>query len=152
MLDTPIRYSKGVGPVRADALKSELGIYFYRDLLEYYPFRYVDKNKFQKISEIHEEIGNVQLRGVIERIDRPKKGKRLTATFKDSSGRIELVWFKAPAWMASKLQVGPEYIIYGKPSSFNGRYNIAHPEIEIVSNELLSGRSSFQSVYNSTKN
>ena len=153
MLDTPIEYLKGVGPVRADALKSELGIYFYRDLLEYYPFRYVDKSKFQKISEIHEEIGNVQLRGVIEKIELigQKKGKRLTASFKDYSGRIELVWFKAPAWMASKLQVGPEYIIYGKPSSFNGRFNIAHPEIEIVSNELLSGRSSFQSVYNSTE-
>lgn len=153
LLDTPIEYLKGVGPVRAESLKSELGIYVYRDLLEHYPFRYVDKSKFQKVKDIHEDIGYVQLRGVIERIELlgQKKGKRLSAYFKDDTGKLELVWFKAPAWMASKLQVGPEYIIYGKPAYFNGRFNIAHPEIEIVSAEIESGRSSFQSVYNSTE-
>lgn len=153
MLDTPIEYLKGVGPVRAEALKTELGLFTYNDLIEYYPFRYVDKSKFQSIREIADDGSYVQLRGVIDRIEMVglKKGKRLSVHFKDASGVIELVWFKAHTWMASKLQIGPEYIIYGKPTSFNGRFNIAHPEIEKVSDELLAGRSSFQSVYNSTE-
>jgi len=153
MLDTPIEYLKGVGPVKAEVLKKELGIFTNRDLLTYYPFRYVDRTKFYLIREINEDMPHVQLRGVIEKLEiiGEKQGKRLSVLFRDNSGIIELVWFKAYNWMASKLKTGVEYIVFGKPSIFKGRFNIAHPEIELVSPEVLAQQSAFQSVYNSSE-
>ncbi|MBK9283473.1 MAG: ATP-dependent DNA helicase RecG [Sphingobacteriaceae bacterium] len=153
MLDTPIEYLKGVGPVRAEVLKKELGIFTYKDLLEHYPFRYIDKTSFQKIAEINLESGPVQLRGKIEHLEMvgPKRGGRLSVLFRDNTGLVELVWFKAQHWMASKLQSGKEYILYGKPTFFNGKINFAHPEIEMATEESLSTRSPFQPVYHSTE-
>ena len=117
MLDTPIEYLKGIGPVKAEVLKKELGIFIYRDLLTYYPFRYVDRTKFYLIKEINDDLPHVQLRGVIEKLEiiGEKQGKRLSVLFRDNSGIIELVWFKAYHFMASKLHTGVEYIVFGKP-------------------------------------
>jgi len=153
MLDTPIEYLKGIGPQRADALKKELNIFTYRDLLTYYPFRYVDRTKFYTISEISEEMPYVQLRGYIHKLEitGQKQGKRLVVSFKDRTGTMELVWFKGYNWMADKLKMGTEYIVFGKPTIFNGRYNIAHPEIEQVTEAVLAQQSAFQAVYNSTE-
>jgi ATP-dependent DNA helicase RecG len=153
MLDTPIEYLKGIGPQRAEVLKKEAGIFIYRDLLTYYPFRYVDRTKFHTIRELSEDLPYVQLRGTIDRVEiqGQKKGKRLSVLFRDNTGIIELVWFKAYQWMAEKLQLGVEYIVFGKVTVFNGRFNIAHPEIEAVTEELLKQQSAFQSVYNSTE-
>ncbi|PBQ33419.1 ATP-dependent DNA helicase RecG [Sphingobacteriaceae bacterium] len=153
MLDTPIEYLKGIGPQRAEVLKKELGIFIYRDLLTYYPFRYVDRTRFHKIGEISEELPYIQLRGVIERMEviGQKSGKRLSVMFRDTTGMIELVWFKGYNWVAQKLQLGIEYVVFGKPASFNGRFNLAHPEIEPVTEEFLKQQSAFQSVYNSTE-
>lgn len=153
MLDTPIEYLKGIGPQRAEVLKQELGIFLYRDLLTHYPFRYVDRTRFHSIREISEDLPAVQLRGVIERMEitGQKQGKRLVAQFRDQSGILELVWFKGHSWMAQKLQTGVEYIVYGKPTLFNGRYNLAHPDIDAVSEEFLKQQSAFQPVYNSTE-
>ena len=153
MLDTPIEYLKGIGPQRAEVLKKELGIYIYRDLLTYYPFRYVDRTRFHKISEITEDLPHVQLRGVIDKMEviGQKNTKRLVVLFRDSSGIVELVWFKGYNWVAQKLQLGVEYCVFGKASSFNGRYNLAHPEIELVTEDFLKQQSAFQSVYNSTE-
>jgi ATP-dependent DNA helicase RecG len=153
MLDTPIEYLKGIGPQRAEVLKKEIGIFTFRDLITYYPFRYVDRTRFYKVSEIEEEMPYVQLRGTLEHmaIVGQKQGKRLSALFRDSSGTLELVWFKGYNWIAQRLKLGTEYIVFGKPSSFKGRINIAHPEIEIANEETLSGHSAFQSVYNSTE-
>jgi ATP-dependent DNA helicase RecG len=153
MLDTPIEFLKGVGPVKADVLKKELGIFLYSDLLTYYPFRYVDRTKFSTIKEVNDDSTSVQLRGSIEKIELigQKKAKRLSVIFKDKTGMMELVWFKGHQWMASKLQTNVEYVVFGKPSLFGGRWNMAHPEIEKVSEEFLSRQSAFQSVYPSTE-
>jgi ATP-dependent DNA helicase RecG len=153
MLDTPIEYLKGIGPQRAEVLKKELGIFTFRDLVTYYPFRYVDRTRFYKVSEIEEDMPYIQLRGTLEHmaIVGQKQGKRLSALFRDSSGTLELVWFKGYNWIAQRLKTGTEYIVFGKPTSFKGKVNIAHPEIEIANEEALSGHSAFQSVYNSTE-
>lgn len=153
MLDTAIEYLKGIGPHRSELLKSELGIYTFRDLLFYYPFRHVDRTKFHTISGIIEESVPVQLRGTIEsmQVVGEKQAKRLVAKFRDQSGVIELVWFKGHQWMANKLQIGVEYIVYGKPTAFKGRFNIAHPEIDPASEWDLNPPSSYQPVYNTTE-
>lgn len=153
MLDTPIEYLKGIGPLRADVLKKELNIFTCRDLIEYYPFRYVDRTRFYNINEVNEDMPYIQLRGTIDKLEiiGQKQGKRLSVIFKDDTGAVELVWFKGYNWVAQKLQTGVEYIVFGKPSAFKGRINIAHPEIEKVTPEYLSQQSAFQSVYNSTE-
>ncbi len=152
-LDTPIEYLKGIGPQRAEVLKSELGLFLFRDLLTHYPFRYVDRTKFQSVREVSEDLPYVQLRGVIESLTTVgvKRGQRLVAVFRDSSGTIDLVWFQGHKWMADKLKTQTEYIVFGKPTSFNGRYNLAHPEIELAGTVDMKLRSAFQSVYSSTE-
>jgi len=153
MLDTPIEYLKGIGPQRAEVLKKELNIFTYRDLLTYYPFRYVDRTKFSTIREINDELQYVQIKGVVDSLEIVglKQAKRLVVIFRDNTGIIELVFFKGYNWMAQKLQVGKEYVVFGKPTAFKGKYNLAHPDIDLVSNEFLSQQSAFQAVYNSTE-
>lgn len=153
MLDTPIEYLKGIGPQRAELLKKELGIFLYRDLLYHFPFRYIDKTKFHTIREISEDLPTVQLRGIVDRLEivGAKQTKRLVVLFRDQTGIIELVWFKGHSWMANKLQVGMEYIVYGKPTEFKGRFNLAHPDIEPVTAGTSAAPSAFQPVYNSTE-
>lgn len=152
-LDTPIEYLKGIGPQRAEVLKSELGLFLFRDLLTHYPFRYVDRTKFQSVREITDDMPYVQLRGVIESLTTvgEKRGQRLVAQFRDNTGSIELVWFQGHKWMADKLKTQTEYIVFGKPANFKGRYNIAHPEIELASSADMNLKSAFQSVYSSTE-
>ncbi len=152
-LDTPISYLKGIGPQRAEALQNELFIFTYKDLLSHYPFRYVDRTHFHSVREVIEDSAYYQLRGHIVEIDfvGDKRARRLVAKFRDSSGIIELVWFQGAKWMAEKLTAHTDYIVYGKASSFMGRFNMAHPEIELVTPELLVSQSTFQSVYNSTE-
>jgi ATP-dependent DNA helicase RecG len=153
MLATPIEYLKGIGPQRAEVLRKDLGISVYGDLLQYYPFRYVDRTRIQTIREIGEEMPFVQLRGVIESLEITglKNAKRLVVIFRDKTGLLELVWFKGYNWMAQKLQMGVEYLVFGKPALFKGRYNIAHPEIEVVTPQLISELSALQAVYNTTE-
>ncbi len=152
-LDISVVYLKGIGQSRAEALQTELAIFTYKDMLTHYPFRYVDKTQFQTVREVTEESVYYQLRGQIIDIQfvGEKRTKRLTAKFKDASGIIELVWFQGAKWMAEKLKSNTEYIIYGKPTSFMGRFNMPHPDIEVVTPGLLASQSSFQSVYNSTE-
>lgn len=153
MLDRPIEYLKGIGPQRAEVLKKEIGIYTFQDLLQYYPFRYVDRTKFYLIREINNELAMVQLKGTIESVEivGQKRAKRLSVLFRDNSGIIELVWFKGYQWIAQKLSVGREYVVFGKPSEFQGRFNIAHPEIDLYSEEFVNQQSAFQPVYYSTE-
>jgi ATP-dependent DNA helicase RecG len=151
MLDTPIEYLKGVGPQRAEVLKKELGVFTTGDLLFQFPFRYVDRSRFQTVSELNEDLPHVQLKGRIDSLSIIGKahGKRLVAQFRDETGIIELVWFQAHNWMAEKLKTNTDYIVFGKVSSFNGRYNIAHPEMDLLSEaEHLKG---LQPVYSSTE-
>lgn len=153
MIDTPIDYLKGIGAMRADVLKKELGIHNALDLITYYPFRYVDKTKFYTIKQITEELSYVQLRGVIDslQIVGQKQSTRLVVNFKDKTGSIDLVWFKSYNWMAQQLKLGVEYVVFGKATSFMGRFNIAHPEIDEITTDFLKQQSAFQSVYNSTE-
>lgn len=152
-LDTPIVFVKGIGPQRAEVLQKELFIFTYRDLISHYPFRYVDRTKFHAINEIVDENMYYQIRGYIDHMELvgEKRAKRLVVKFKDISGSIDLVWFQGYKWMAEKLKLGVEYIVYGKPTQFKGRFNIAHPDIEIASQEYLATQSSFQAVYHSTE-
>ncbi len=153
MLDTAIEYLKGIGPLRSELLKKELGVFTFRDLLHHYPFRYIDRTKFHTIKGIADESTPVQLKGVIESIQMigERQSKRLVAQFKDATGIIELVWFKGHNWMAQKIKIGEVYIVYGKPTLFKNRFNLAHPEIDSLFEYEQSQPSAFQPVYHSTE-
>lgn len=153
MLDTPIEYLKGIGPQRAEMLQKEAGIFTFKDLLFYFPFRHVDRTKFFTVKSITEESVPVQLKGVIEgmQMQGERQAKRLIAKFRDNTGTIDLVWFKGHNWMASKLKIGVEYVVYGKPTEFKGRFNIAHPEIDSVIDWEKDMPTAFQPVYNSSE-
>lgn len=151
MLDTPIEYLKGVGPQRASVLNSELNIHTYSDLIQYYPFRYVDRTKFYKISELNEELPYVQFvaRVISKELIGANRSQRLVVWVHDNSGKIELVWFQGIKWVKDKILIGSDYVFFGKVTSFNGKNNIAHPEIEDFSEFKQSTPSKLQSVYNS---
>ncbi len=152
-LDTPIGYLKGIGPLRAEGLQKELHIFSYKDLMTHYPFRYVDKTKFYNINEVNEDGASYQLKGFIESMETlgDKRSKRLVVKFRDRTGVIELVWFQGHKWMSEKLKLQTEYIVYGKATQFNYKFNISHPDIEIVSEEIIKQQSAFQAVYHSTE-
>lgn len=148
-INTPIKFLKGVGPERAMALANELNIQTFSDLLNHFPFRYVDRTKFYKIKEINNEMSFVQFKGKIvnAKIVGAQKGKRLVAEVSDETGNVELVWFKGIKWVAPKLKPDVEFIVFGKPSIFNKKINIAHPEIEIASEENIVIAKKLQPVY-----
>ena len=134
--ETPIEFLKGVGPQRAALLNSELNIFTFGDLIQHYPFRYEDRTKFYSISELSDELPFVQLRGRVlnkEVIGAGHK-KRLVATFSDGSGQMELVWFQGINWALDKVKTGVEFIVIGKASRYGSKFNIAHPELELVTN------------------
>jgi ATP-dependent DNA helicase RecG len=152
-LDTPIEYLKGVGPKRAELLRKELGIDSFGDMIQYYPFRYVDRSKIYKISEIESDLAYVQLRGKIYNMQTlgEKRGKRLTAILRDDSGEIELVWFRGIKWIKESIKPETEYIVFGKPSIFNRRYNIPHPELELASDFDRTISGTLQGIYSLTE-
>lgn len=131
ILQTPIEYLKGVGPKRAEVLRKEFGICTYRDLLTYYPYRHIDKTHVYKVRDIVENGGYIQLRGTISNVQviGQQRAKRLTAVFRDDTGTLELVWFNSLKWVEEMLQKRQDYIIFGKPTLFNGRWNMTHPEM-----------------------
>ena len=151
--DTPIEFLKGVGPQRGEILKKELGIFRYYDLLTYYPFRYVDRSKFYKISEINDDSTWIQLKGVITRMESvgQKGASRIVAYLKDDTGMIELVWFKGLKWIMNSVKPGTEYIVFGKPSEFNGKFNFVHPEMEAVGQSQDAISVQLQPFYSSTE-
>lgn len=134
--DTSIEYLKGVGPQRAALLNKELNIFTYGDLIQHYPFRYEDRTRFYKIREVNSEMPYVQLKGRITRkemIGGARSRKRMVCDFEDETGQLELVWFQGISWIADKIAIGAEYVVFGKPNRFGNRYSIAHPEIDVVS-------------------
>ncbi|TNE59396.1 MAG: ATP-dependent DNA helicase RecG [Bacteroidetes bacterium] len=151
-LDTAIEYLKGVGPQRADVLKKELGVFTFGDLLFHFPFRYIDRTKFHRISDIRTEGEQYQVKGILRRLETVGSGraKRLAGTLRDASGAIELVWFQGVSWLERNLHVGKEYVLFGRASQFNGRFNIAHPELEEVTPENIQSARTFDPVYPST--
>ncbi len=150
-LHTPITYLKGVGPERGDALAKEAGVHTVWDLLNYFPFRHIDRSTFDSIRNLQGNEGNVQLKGVIKgiKLSGVRRSKRLTAIFSDGSGSIELVWFKGINWIQNKLVPGKTFIIYGKIQNFKGIKTIAHPDFSEFSSQEANAR--LQPVYNSSE-
>lgn len=154
ILKTPIEYLKGIGSQRAEILKKELGIFNYGDLLEHYPFRYIDRTRFYKINELHPDLPAVQILGriVSKEIVGDKRVKRLVARFKDETGIMELVWFQSIRWIDKIVQPGTVFIVFGKPTLFSGHFSISHPELESYqANAINQGNLSLQPVYSSTE-
>ncbi len=153
VLDTKIEFLKGVGPQKAELLNKELNIYTFGQLLEYYPFRYIDKSKVFTIGEINSSIAYIQLRGIITKIETvgERQSKRLVAKFVDQTGEIELIWFRGIKWIAPSLKINHEYILFGKPTLFNNKFNITHPEMDLVEQALLSKSVGLEGVYNSSE-
>ena len=151
-LDTAIEYLKGVGPQRADVLKKELGVFTAGDLLFHFPFRYIDRTKFHNIRDIQTEGEQYQVKGILRRLETLGEGraKRLVGTLRDESGSIELVWFQSIQWLERTLKVGKEYVVYGRASVFNSRFNIPHPETEEVTPDNIQSARTFDPVYPST--
>jgi ATP-dependent DNA helicase RecG len=144
---TPIEYLKGVGSMRAELLQKELGIFKISDLLRHYPHRYVDRSKIHSISELHGELPHIQLQGKILSMNEVGSGrtKRLHAKFVDQTGQIDLVWFKGVKWLKENTPLNQDLFLFGKPSLYNGKLNISHPEIETPN--VSSQKSSLRAVY-----
>jgi len=153
ILDTPIEYLKGIGPVRADMLRREIEVSTFGDLLHYYPFRYVDRSKFYTVREIDSDAAWVQLKGKVTAIQTIGTGRtaRLAMTFRDQTGETELVWFQGVKWIREKVVAGREYIIFGKPNLFNGRFNFTHPDIEPADEEMLLQTEPLQPYYSTSE-
>lgn len=153
ILDTPIEYLKGVGPVKGDMLRKELGIFTYRDLLEHFPLRYIDRTKILQIRQLNAQSDYVQVKGILKNIVilGEKRARRLVAQLQDSSGIMELTWFQGIHWMEKLLREGEQYLVYGKASFFNSKPQIVHPEIELVSEQQVTTKNFLEPVYPSTE-
>ncbi|SEA29347.1 ATP-dependent DNA helicase RecG [Segatella bryantii] len=141
ILDQDIMYLSGVGPKRKEILSKELGINSYNDLLEYYPYKYVDRSRIYTINELVSDMPFVQIKGKILSFDEFEMGprkKRIVAHFSDGTGVCDIVWFRATQFVYKNYKVQQEYIIFGKPTLFNGRYQFAHPDIDDASKLELS--------------
>ena len=147
-----IKYLSGVGPQRASVLNKELGIYSLHDLLYYFPYKYVDRSRIYYIHEIDGTMPYIQLRGEILSFETIGEGRqrRLVAHFSDRTGVVDLVWFQGIKFLVGKYKVHQEYIVFGKPTVFNGRINIAHPDIDDAS-ELKLSTMGLQPYYNTTE-
>jgi len=152
-LETPIEYLKGVGPTRADILKKELQIFTFGELLSFFPFRYIDRSKILRVAEVKDDSSYVQIKGKITDVELigSQRAKRLVATLTDDSGDMELVWFQGIKWIVDKVKPGAEFIIFGKPSWFNGHLTIAHPELELPNDHVPTVSDSFRPLYSSTE-
>ncbi|TRX16502.1 ATP-dependent DNA helicase RecG [Flavobacterium franklandianum] len=154
LLETPIEYLKGVGPNRGTLLRKELGIHKYSHLLNFFPNRYIDRTRYYKINELQNNIAEVQIIGKIinvKTVEFGKNQKRLVATFVDDTGQMELVWFQGHKWIRESLKLNEMCVIFGKCTSFGNVFNMAHPEIELMTEHEQSLRSAMQPVYPSTE-
>ena len=152
-LDTEITYLQGVGPKRAELLNKELNIFIFRDLLYYFPYKYIDRTRFYKIAELDPDLPFVQIRGVIKgySTEGHGTGKRLVADFQDETGTLKLIWFKGGKWITGNYTPGVEFIVFGKPGVFNGTVNIIHPEIEAADKLAERINSALQAQYSTTE-
>ena len=151
-LSSPIYTISGIGYKRGEVLTAEAQIVTIEDLLNYFPYRHVDRSKFYHISECTEKMPYIQIIGEIIQFEYVGEGRasRLTATFSDGTGTIELVWFKGTKYIEKSIKPRTKYIVFGKPSRFGSKINIAHPDIELYSDMNLRRSTGIQSMYNST--
>lgn len=151
-LDTPIEFVKGVGPKKADVLKTEAGIHTISDMLSYYPFRHIDRTKFYTISQLRDDSSQVQLKVRITHVEMVEKGrKRLVATAIDQTGKMELIWFQSIKWIKNIVKPGQDYIIFGRVTQFKGAFSMMHPEMEILSEKALKNAYGLHPVYHSSE-
>lgn len=152
IFNTPIEFIKGVGPARAELLVKELAIATYEDLLQYYPFRYEDRTRFYHINELEDGMPLVQVaaRIVSFEVIGHKYKQRLVAHVTDDTGTLELVWFKGASWIQKQLKTGVEYVIFGKPTRYGQKLNMAHPEIDVATAAHTEAMF-LQPVYNTTE-
>ncbi len=152
-LDYPITYIKGVSVQKATLLFAELGIKTCNDLLNFFPFRYIDKTQFYTIKELQPNSSEVQIVGKIMHVKSvaQKRGSRLVATFQDATGSMELVWFKGQKWIKDSLKVNESYVVYGKMNYYNGSFSIPHPEIELATEYKNKLQTKMQPVYPSSE-
>ena len=154
ILDQDIQFLPSVGTKTKEILSKELGIRSYGDLLEYYPYKYVDRSKIFHISELTSDMPFVQLKGKIlsyEEVDIGKRNKMLVAHFSDGYGVVDLVWFRSAQYIIKSYKVGIEYIVFGKPSAYNGRFQFAHPDMDDAS-KLQISEMGMQPFYGLTEN
>ena len=147
-----IKYLQGVGPQRATMLNKELEIFSLHDLLYYFPYKYVDRSRLYYIHEIDGNMPYIQLKGQILSFETVGEGRqrRLVAHFSDGTGVVDLVWFQGIKYLMGKYKAHEEYIVFGKPTIFNGRINIAHPDIDPAKDLTLSAMG-LQPYYNTTE-
>ncbi len=153
VLDADITFLKGVGTKRADLLISELGIKTYKDLLYYFPYKYLDRSKIYKINEVKPDMGYIQIKVKVVKVETlgaPRK-QRLVVTVSDGTGYTQLLWFKGIKWIAERIKPNVEYIVFGKPSEFNGRINFTHPELEDAAKKNDKPSFGLQGMYNTTE-
>ena len=153
ILEQDIKYVIGVGPRRKDVLEKELNIKTFGDLLEYYPYKYVDRSHIYAIRDLSGEMPYVQLKGYImgfEEFEMGPRKKRVVAHFTDGTGIVDLVWFTRAQQLTKNLKVNTDYIVFGKPAIYSGRYQLAHPEIEKAS-ELTLSDMGMQPYYSTTE-
>ena len=151
-LEDDIVYLKGVGPAKAKVLASELGVRTAGQLVEHFPYRYIDRSSFSTVASLTEESGYVVLRGRVNNMQTVATGRnreRLTCDFFDGTGYIQLVWFAGTKWVRERLKPNVDYLVMGKPSVFNNGWQMTHPEIEVESGTQLS--TPFLPVYNTTE-
>lgn len=154
LLDTPIEFLKGVGPKKAELFKKEFEIFTYNDLLQYYPYRHVDKSKIYQIKDIQSDGAYLQFSGRITSYEvlGEKYSKRLVAQFQDETGKLELVWFNSIKWVEDLLKERRNFIVFGKPSQFNHKWQITHPDLldpQAHSESFVS--LAFQPLYNTSE-
>jgi ATP-dependent DNA helicase RecG len=153
ILSNPIEYLKGVGPQKGELLRKEINLHTFRDLLDYYPFRYVDRTKVEKIISLHGQMDYVQIRGRITRMEvvGENRAKRLVVTLKDETGEMSLIWFQGWQWMEKSLQLNAAYLVFGKLSVFNGYLQMSHPEMDLLTGETVTGKQFLEPVYYTTE-
>ena len=147
-----IKFLPGVGPQRAALLAKELSITSFHDLLYYFPYKYVDRSRIYSIAELDGSMPYIQLRGEIKTFETAGEGRqrRLVAHFTDGTGFVDLVWFNGIKYLLERLKVHTEYIVFGRPSVFNGRINISHPDVDVAS-DLKPSSMGMQPYYNTTE-
>lgn len=153
ILAHPIEYLKGVGPQRADLLKKELGLFTFNDLLHHFPFRHIDKTRITYIGELSAGLDFAQVQGTLTyyEVMGEKAAKRLVAYLKDSTGTLELTWFKGLTWIEKILKEGEQYTVFGRLSFFMGKPQMVHPEIELKNAEWGNSKNTLEPVYSTTE-
>ena len=147
-----IKYITGVGPQKAEVLNKELQIFSLHDLIYYFPYKYVDRSRIYRVSELNGSMPFIQLKGKIIGFETFGEGRqrRLVAHFNDGTGTVDLVWFQGIKYITSRYKLHQEYVVFGRPTVFNGRVNVAHPDIDKPEDVKLTSKG-LQPYYNTTE-